>query len=58
MWINEHLIIFCETSWGGCKESGWVKDLSKMVLEKYTMTKHIYIDLIGRPERPWYGLLK
>ena len=58
VWINEHLIIFCETPWGGCKESGWGKDLSTMVLDEYTMTKHIYIDLIGRPERPWHGLLK
>ena len=58
VWINEHLIIFCETPWGGCKESGWGKDLSTMVLDEYTMTKHIYIDLIGQPERPWYGLLK
>lgn len=58
VWINEHLIIFCETPWGGCKESGWGKDLSSMVLDEYTMTKHIYIDLIGQPERPWHGLLK
>lgn len=41
VWINEHLIIFCDTPWGGCKESGWGKDLSKMVLEEYTLTKHI-----------------
>jgi acyl-CoA reductase-like NAD-dependent aldehyde dehydrogenase len=58
VWINEHLIIFCDTPWGGCKESGWGKDLSKMVLEEYTLTKHIYIDLIRQPEKPWYGILK
>jgi len=58
VWINEHLIIFCETPWGGCKESGWGKDLSTMVLDEYTHTKHIYIDLTGAPEKPWYGLLK
>jgi acyl-CoA reductase-like NAD-dependent aldehyde dehydrogenase len=58
VWINEHLIIFCETPWGGCKQSGWGKDLSTMVLEEYTMTKHIYVDLIGQPMKPWYGLLK
>ena len=55
VWINEHLIIFCETPWGGCKQSGWGKDLSTMVLEEYTMTKHIYVDLIGQPMKPWYG---
>ncbi|OPY80936.1 MAG: Betaine aldehyde dehydrogenase [Syntrophorhabdus sp. PtaU1.Bin058] len=58
VWVNEHLIVFCETPWGGCKQSGWGKDLSTMVLEEYTMTKHIYIDLIGQPMKPWYGLLK
>jgi len=58
VWINEHLIIFCETPWGGCKESGWGKDLSTMVLEEYTMTKHIYVDLTGAPEKPWYAILK
>jgi acyl-CoA reductase-like NAD-dependent aldehyde dehydrogenase len=58
VWINEHLIIFCDTPWGGCKESGWGKDLSKMVLEEYTLTKHIYVDLIRQPEKPWYGILK
>jgi acyl-CoA reductase-like NAD-dependent aldehyde dehydrogenase len=58
VWINEHLIIFCETPWGGCKQSGWGKDLSKMVLDEYTMTKHIYIDLTGERVKPWYALLK
>ncbi|OPY73657.1 MAG: NAD/NADP-dependent betaine aldehyde dehydrogenase [Syntrophorhabdus sp. PtaU1.Bin058] len=58
VWLNEHLIVFCETPWGGCKQSGWGKDLSTMVLEEYTMTKHIYIDLTGQPVKPWYGLLK
>jgi acyl-CoA reductase-like NAD-dependent aldehyde dehydrogenase len=58
VWLNEHLIVFCETPWGGCKQSGWGKDLSTMVLDEYTMTKHIYIDLTGAPVKPWYGLLK
>ncbi len=58
VWINEHLIIFCDTPWGGCKESGWGKDLSKMVLEEYTLTKHIYIDTTGEVNKPWYDILK
>jgi acyl-CoA reductase-like NAD-dependent aldehyde dehydrogenase len=58
VWVNEHLCISCETPWGGCKESGWGKDASTMALEEYTLTKHIYVDLIGQPDRPWYGLLK
>jgi acyl-CoA reductase-like NAD-dependent aldehyde dehydrogenase len=58
VWLNEHLIIFCDTPWGGCKQSGWGKDLSTMVLEEYTMTKHIYIDLTSDPVKPWYAILK
>lgn len=58
VWLNEHLIIFCDTPWGGCKQSGWGKDLSTMVLDEYTMTKHIYIDLTSEPAKPWYGILK
>ena len=58
VWINEHLIIFCETPWGGCKESGWGKDLSTMVFDEYTKLKHIYIDLNEQPVKPWYGILK
>ncbi len=58
VWVNEHLILFCETPWGGCKESGWGKDLSTMVLEEYTVTKHIYLDLTGQAVKPWYQILK
>ena len=58
VWVNEHLIIFCETPWGGCKESGWGKDLSTKALEEYVVTKHIYVDLTGQVDRPWYGLMK
>ena len=58
VWVNEHLMIFCETPWGGCKESGWGKDLSTMVLHEYTKTKHIYLDLTPTPVKPWYMILK
>jgi acyl-CoA reductase-like NAD-dependent aldehyde dehydrogenase len=32
VWLNELLILFCETPWGGCKQSGWGKDLATMAL--------------------------
>jgi acyl-CoA reductase-like NAD-dependent aldehyde dehydrogenase len=57
-WISECLIIFCDTPSGGCKLSGWGKDLSKMVLDEYTMTKPIYIDLTGERVKPRCGLLR
>ncbi len=58
VWLNEHLMLFCETPWGGCKQSGYGKDLSTMVLEEYVHTKHIYIDTTGAQVKPWYGILK
>lgn len=58
IWVNEHLIIFCETPWGGCKQSGWGKDLSTMALDEYSYTKHMYIDLTGAEVKPWYQILK
>jgi acyl-CoA reductase-like NAD-dependent aldehyde dehydrogenase len=58
VWVNEHLCISSETPWGGCGESGWGKDGSPMSLEEYTLTKYIYVDLTGRPDRPWYGVMK
>lgn len=58
VWLNEHLMIFCEAPWGGCKESGYGKDLSTMVLEEYTHVKHIYLDMNEGPVKPWYGLMK
>jgi acyl-CoA reductase-like NAD-dependent aldehyde dehydrogenase len=58
VWVNEHIIVFCETPWGGCKQSGSGKDLSTMALKEYTLTKHIYVDLIGTAERPWHGIVK
>jgi acyl-CoA reductase-like NAD-dependent aldehyde dehydrogenase len=58
VWVNEHMSVACETPWGGCKESGFGKDASTMALEEYTMVKHIYVDLIGQPEKPWHELLK
>ncbi|MHB1342959.1 MAG: aldehyde dehydrogenase family protein [Thermoleophilia bacterium] len=58
VWLNEHLMLFCDTPWGGCKESGYGKDLSTMVLEEYVHTKHIYVDLTGAAVKPWYAILK
>lgn len=58
VWLNEHLMVFCETPWGGCKESGYGKDLSTMVLDEYTQVKHVYVDMNEGPVKPWYTILK
>lgn len=51
--LNEHLMVFCEVPWGGCKESGYGKDLSTIVLEEYTNVKHVHMDMNERPVEPW-----
>ncbi len=57
VWINQHLAIVHEIPWGGCKESGWSKENSTLALDEYTMQKHLWIDLAGKPHTLWEGLL-
>ncbi|MBI3023519.1 MAG: aldehyde dehydrogenase family protein, partial [Thaumarchaeota archaeon] len=54
VWINEHGILVSEMPHGGFKQSGFGKDLSMYSFEEYTRVKHIYVDLTGRPVRPWH----
>ena len=56
-WINEHLIIWFESPWGGFKQSGFGKDLSRYVLEEYTRLKAVSVDLTGMKKKPWYNLI-
>lgn len=58
VWINQHLAIVPEIPWGGCKESGWSKENSTLALEEYTMQKHLWIDLAGRPHTLWEDMLR
>ncbi len=58
VWINQHLSIVFEIPWGGCKESGWSKENSTLALDEYTMQKHLWIDLAGKPQTPWEGLIE
>jgi acyl-CoA reductase-like NAD-dependent aldehyde dehydrogenase len=57
VWINQHLAIVHEIPWGGCKESGWSKENSTLSLDEYTMQKHLWIDLAGKPHTLWEGLV-
>jgi acyl-CoA reductase-like NAD-dependent aldehyde dehydrogenase len=55
-WINQHLAFHSEsvgTPWGGCKESGFGKENSTMVLDEYVTIKNIWIDLDEKPGTPW-----
>lgn len=58
VWVNQHLAIVFEIPWGGCKESGWSKENSTLALEEYTMQKHVWIDLAGKPQTPWQDLIR
>lgn len=54
VWINEHGVLVSEMPHGGFKQSGFGKDLSMYSFEEYTRVKHIYLDLTGKPVRPWH----
>jgi betaine-aldehyde dehydrogenase len=41
VWINDHMSQVSEMPHGGCKDSGYGKDLSMYALEEYTMIKHV-----------------
>jgi len=57
-WINQHLKIVPETPWGGCKESGWTKENSMLVLDEYTFHKHVWLNLDEKPRTFWENMIK
>ena len=57
IWINEHLIVYPESPWGGFKQSGLGKELSPHALDEYTRLKHISYDMTGLKKKPWYNLI-
>ncbi len=44
-WINAHGILAREMPHGGCKRSGYGKDLSVYALEDYTVPRHVMVKL-------------
>jgi acyl-CoA reductase-like NAD-dependent aldehyde dehydrogenase len=57
IWLNQHLSIVFDVPWGGSKESGWSKENSILVLDEYTMSKDVWIDLVGTPETAWKDII-
>ncbi len=45
VWINDHGLLPSEMPHGGCKQSGYGKDLSMYGLEDYTQVKHVMASL-------------
>ncbi|MEK7288113.1 MAG: aminobutyraldehyde dehydrogenase [Elusimicrobiota bacterium] len=54
VWVNDHLPLTSEMPHGGCKSSGFGKDLSVWALEEYTQIKHIMADTTGLARKPWH----
>ena len=42
-WINTHFMLCSEMPHGGCKQSGYGKDLSGYALDDYTVPRHVMI---------------
>lgn len=57
VWLNEHLIVYPESPWGGFKQSGIGKELSPHAVDEYTRFKHVSFDLTGMKKKPWYNLI-
>lgn len=49
VWINDYHPYFVQAPWGGYKQSGIGRELSKIGLEEYTEIKHIYRNLSPEP---------
>jgi acyl-CoA reductase-like NAD-dependent aldehyde dehydrogenase len=45
VWVNTHLMFLAEMPHGGCKDSGYGKDMSMYSLEDYTQIKHVLVSL-------------
>lgn len=52
-WVNDHLSIFPDVPWGGCKASGFGKESSVSGLNEYTWLKLINVELSDPPIMPW-----
>ncbi|EQD47538.1 Aldehyde dehydrogenase domain protein, partial [mine drainage metagenome] len=54
VWVNDHLPLGSETPHGGCKRSGFGKDLGADSLADFTVGKNVYIDLTGQARKSWH----
>ncbi len=54
VWVNDHLPLTSEMPHGGCKASGFGKDLSVYALEEYTQVKHVMLDTTGVARKGWH----
>ena len=54
VWVNEINVAYAECPWGGIKQSGMGKELSKHGIREYVNIKHINIDYGAEKTRDWW----
>jgi betaine-aldehyde dehydrogenase len=53
VWVNHMQPTYVEAPWGGCKQSGFGRELGKWGVEEYLNVKQVYINLSEQPIG-WY----
>jgi len=53
VWVNHMQPTYVEAPWGGCKQSGFGRELGRWGVEEYLQVKQVYINLDERPVG-WY----
>jgi betaine-aldehyde dehydrogenase len=54
VWVNDHIPIISEMPHGGCKASGYGKDMSQYSFDEYTQIKHVMQDTTGVARKDWH----
>ena len=56
VWINDYHLINAEAPFGGFRQSGRGRELSRYGLEEYTEVKHVHVDQVGadRDRKFWF----
>jgi len=56
VWINDYHLLIASAPFGGYRQSGHGRELSRYGLEEYTEIKHVHVDLIGadRDRKFWF----
>ena len=57
VWINDHIPIISEMPHGGCKASGFGKDMSAYSFDEYTQVKHVMSALSPQPRKDWHDVI-
>ncbi|MCQ4084569.1 gamma-aminobutyraldehyde dehydrogenase [Streptomyces sp. RB6PN25] len=54
VWVNDHIPIISEMPHGGCKASGFGKDMSAYSFDEYTQVKHVMYDNTAVARKDWH----